>query len=318
MGDSTNAAPELIYNCNIHMIAPVISSNCSHTKSIPQTFSAAKPGALDDVSSRESLAFRGLTPGVRVRTSAFTLIELLVVIAIIAILAAILLPVLGQAQERGKRTSCLNNLKEIGAASLVYSNDNNDFVPIASGGLLPIQIDSNGMSTCWSDLGVPVSETNNVPSVWDCPDRPGFPKFGGAPYYQFLTAYQYYGGVSNWINNLGTFTSCSPRKTTTSKAGWMLCADVVGQPDGVTWVWPADGSGWSELPAHKDASGILPAGGNEVFIDGSAHWVKAAKTMMYIHSWASGGQGAGTRPLYFYQDDLGQLASKAAFLSKVP
>lgn len=300
------------------MTVPVISTTSSKATTSPQILSTTKNSALDDVSRRESLNFGGSTPGVKAPKNAFTLIELLVVIAIIAILAAILLPVLSQAQERGKRTSCLNNLKQIGTASLVYANDNNDWVPSASGGLLPIQINSNGMSSVWSDLGIPVNGTNGAASVWDCPDRPGFPKFGGSPYFQFLTAYQYYGGISNWINNFGTFTSCSPMKTTTSRSGWMLCADVVAQPDGVTFVNGPDGSGWSELPAHKDASGELPAGGNEVFIDGSAHWVKASKTMMYIHSWASGGQGSGSRPLYFYQDDLGQLAKKANLLQRVP
>ena len=57
---------------------------------------------------------------------AFTLIELLVVIAIIAILAAILLPVLEQAQMKSKTTVCLNNMHELGLAVPMYASDNND------------------------------------------------------------------------------------------------------------------------------------------------------------------------------------------------
>jgi prepilin-type N-terminal cleavage/methylation domain-containing protein/prepilin-type processing-associated H-X9-DG protein len=62
--------------------------------------------------------------------SAFTLVELLVVIAIIAILAALMLPVLGRVKESARATVCLGNLHQTGLALQIYVQENNNKLPI--------------------------------------------------------------------------------------------------------------------------------------------------------------------------------------------
>lgn len=70
---------------------------------------------------------RGFASG---SVGAFTLVELLVVIAIIAILAALLLPVLSRAQEQGRTTQCISNMKQLGLAWETYANDNSEWLAL--------------------------------------------------------------------------------------------------------------------------------------------------------------------------------------------
>ena len=64
--------------------------------------------------------------GTIIKKRAFTLIELLVVIAVIAVLMAILIPTLSRSREQGKRASCLNNLKQLTLAWIMYADENDD------------------------------------------------------------------------------------------------------------------------------------------------------------------------------------------------
>jgi prepilin-type N-terminal cleavage/methylation domain-containing protein len=64
---------------------------------------------------------------------AFTLVEMLVVIAIVAVLAALILPAISSAREKGRRTNCISNLRQMGQALAIYCNNFNNYYPSYSG-----------------------------------------------------------------------------------------------------------------------------------------------------------------------------------------
>jgi prepilin-type N-terminal cleavage/methylation domain-containing protein len=134
----------------------------------------------------------------------FTLIELLVVIAIIAILAALLLPVFAQAREKGRQANCLNNLRQIGAALLMFVDDNDGRFPNTSA--------TWGSEAFWQTQGQHTLHGYYLKrylkneEVWKCKSDRGWPGVNWYGYNYANTPKSFYGQVGSsyeWVGSRG-------------------------------------------------------------------------------------------------------------------
>ena len=212
---------------------------------------------------------------------AFTLLELLVVIAIIAVLAALLLPTVGRAKEKAKRTNCASNLRQFAMAMRLYAGDSNDKLPKMLAGHWPWDI-SNDVA----DLMIQNGATRQIMYCPASPERNDDVLWNFASNFRVLGyALTLPGGENTVATNLNP--SMLPNALSVSER--VLLADAtlsLGNNEvdraGNTYlnIWggysDTHPKGWGKLNRTSHLAGTMPAGGNLTMLDGHVEWRKFA------------------------------------------
>jgi prepilin-type N-terminal cleavage/methylation domain-containing protein len=217
--------------------------------------------------------------GPRDNAHAFTLIELLVVIAIIAILVALLLPALLEAKAKAKRTTCLNNLRQINLGLRMYCDDSRDTSPRTGGAMFGTQSWSGYRDKVNNYVGVK-GESSPKDRLFACPAdtyyvdivRSGSTPIAGVAYVQASLHDQTNWNYSSYGFNGGEKTGIADRKLTSVKnpARTVLLAEV---PAFFPYSWHQfSPPGGVTLPGgvvfFKDAKNMVS------FVDGHVSYIK--------------------------------------------